>query len=128
MKAAFATLFVACVLCIDAGCAGIAFPASQPSVGWSFYIGRPSTVITQQPAILNQSNGPVGVQPMGSLNGVSPSVIHTPPPSMPAPISEAKRQLFVCPPACPPCPPCQPAEGCGTGGNNVDRQTPAREE
>jgi hypothetical protein len=94
------------------GCAGLAYPASQSTMGWSFYVGRPSTLTIPTSTVLNQTNGPVGIQPTGALAGTSPSVIHTPPPMAPA-ASTTGRQLFVtpcCPAECPNG--CSPAEMC----------------
>jgi hypothetical protein len=114
MRVSLSLLLLLLALLSGTGCAGLTLPGTAPTVGWSFYIGRPSAVMTASPAILSESQRVPSVQTMGNLNGTSPSILHTAPPNMQPIYERQKAQLYALPATTPnPCPPCpQPCAPC----------------
>ena len=93
MRNMTAVVLVLLVLVGVGGCAGLGYPPITSSTGWSFQVGRPATVTTTTPTVLNQQSGPIGMQSIGALAGPSNSIIHTPPPPM-GPAAEFYRVPF----------------------------------
>lgn len=107
----FAVLLLAGLVGVN-GCAAW-YPGSPiSSVGWSFQIGRPSTLANISPTILSQTAGPIGVQPLGSLTGVSNAPVVAPIGSIPA-LSTTGKEFSPMPKTAPPMqPPCTMEDVC----------------
>lgn len=106
MRSSSLVLFAGLVVLNVVGCGALWQSTPTPSVGWNFSVGRPSTMHTNAPIVLNQQSGAVGIQPTGVLNGTSPTIIHSPMPMGPASMSTKGNAEFFVSPCNPPGDPC----------------------